>query len=646
MEDGVELYLRHPDAHKQNIEFERLNGCMRHERCSVCRQVSTSLEVLQTYHMCRSCRAQVLKSADYIPGWLPTWVDSHGYKQFVVPDCLRVLREGEKLLIQRVSTYVPLRYLKGGAHGSRGHVCCFPKKISDFVNELPRKNVEAIKIIRRVVSDEKTIQDSTFMIRKSVVLKALLWLKEHNIHYRDIVINKDNLQWMGTKQEMELPVNVIYDDIDAKERETNLREDRPNLSTEIPCYGIVEHDNFSDLPKRKDEDTAQTIRCLQEQRAESLSKENNLDEESRKDRNIMNFPEIGINAVDEYDDSIRIFCLAFPWLFPGGVGDWADIKTSENLTVEEWAKKLLYYEDGRFAKDKIWCFYALNYTSRRSNMKQGDFFVKRFAGQDQPQTLEELQERIRNGDNSWIDKICYFGNTVKGSTPYWRQRRDEIHSWINFHVAKGNGAPTMFLTLSCAEHYWPDVKNLLNDRRTFEDGFSEGKSEAAFVHAYTLVIQEYFQKRVKNWFDTVGKRVFKVKHYWLRFEFAPGRGQIHAHCLLILDNMTMQKEAYDAKERADALRRAAESDISVEMEMERAQLYKEWLEKELCMTTSIPERFNSRSYKPLVENSQHPASTNLKDISTELLDEDGTKLLMTVQNHCCTDYCLRKRKRL
>ena len=39
--------------------------------------------------------------------------------------------------------------------------------------------------------------------------------------------------------------------------------------------------------------------------------------------------------------------------------------------------------------------------------------------------------------------------------------------------------------------------------------------------------------KIEKWLETVGKHIFKIKHYWLRYEFSKGRGQIHAHLLAI-----------------------------------------------------------------------------------------------------------------
>ena len=67
------------------------------------------------------------------------------------------------------------------------------------------------------------------------------------------------------------------------------------------------------------------------------------------------------------------------------------------------------------------------------------------------------------------------------------------------------------------------------DRNSFHQSVSK------HVNQYSIVVQEYFQERVKLWLQTVGRKVFRIQHHWLRYEFAPSRGQIHAHMLVISD---------------------------------------------------------------------------------------------------------------
>jgi hypothetical protein len=76
--------------------------------------------------------------------------------------------------------------------------------------------------------------------------------------------------------------------------------------------------------------------------------------------------------------------LAFPWLFPGGIGD---IKESReyDIDIADWAQNLFFYKDGRFDKDNLWCFFVLNYIQRHRNKSQSRWFVSDFVG-DFPQT--------------------------------------------------------------------------------------------------------------------------------------------------------------------------------------------------------------------------------------------------------------------
>jgi hypothetical protein len=167
----------------------------------------------------------------------------------------------------------------------------------------------------------------------------------------------------------------------------------------------------------------------------------------------------------------------------------------------------------------------------------GGFFVDGFF-KEGPKTLEELQSEIADGNTGWLERLCYYSQRVIGSAGYWRAKRAEVYSWINHHVEAGNGPPLFFITLSCAEYMWPDIKRLICERLNIagQDVPNFDKSFVQLVNDYTLVVQEYFQERVKIWLSTIGTKVFHIKHYWLRYEFAPSRGQIHAHILAIHEN--------------------------------------------------------------------------------------------------------------
>ncbi len=72
--------------------------------------------------------------------------------------------------------------------------------------------------------------------------------------------------------------------------------------------------------------------------------------------------------------------------------------------------------------------------------------------------------------------LRYFARNIKGSYNYWRSKTDDLEHWINHHVVIGHGPPTFFITLSCAENWWPDMRRLLSQLESFAGNSS--KSEA------------------------------------------------------------------------------------------------------------------------------------------------------------------------
>ena len=74
-----------------------------------------------------------------------------------------------------------------------------------------------------------------------------------------------------------------------------------------------------------------------------------------------------------------------------------------------------------------------------------------------------------------------------------------------YHIEQKRGPPTLFLTLSCAELWWPDLQRLLADR-LIKSGVNKLKKLAELVmmgdlnssmkavNNYTSVVQDFFIK--------------------------------------------------------------------------------------------------------------------------------------------------------
>jgi len=602
------------------LQFEHHVDNICQNYCQNCHCVSIFLKtrkIMDGRNICTEC----YNSNEYLKSQrdqnLPIWIDNNDKVHYESPKELSSLTDGEKLLIQQVNSYVPLVHIKNGQLGIKGHVVAFPQHIEEVCYQLPRlpSDVTFVKVTQVFKEKEgPNTHQKSFLIRKQKVLDALFWLQKYNIEYKNITIVHSNLDWIKNGKEQQLEAKSIFvEDTERKKYDvgpskSQIYDVEENESLE-ECYGLITQQKLS-IPSSKDND--QTKQILQ-----AINKGDN--------KASISFPYVESEPVDEFNPSIRLFCKAFPWLFPGGYGDINDFDNKKR-TVNVWMKNLLYFFDGRFARDKMWCFYAQDYQLRQNNTSSGGYFIDGFF-KNGPQSLEELKRELRNGNTSWLDQITYFSNRIPGSPAYWRTKKNQVYSWINHHIENNHGPPTLFITLSCAEYFWPEVKRLIQERFTIINmqAPSTINNYVQTVNDYTLIVQELFQKKVMHWLETVGKEVFQIEHYWGRYEFTKQRGQIHTHLLAITKPSPIHDTLFLYKEN----------------KRQQAQILQKWVEKQYKLTATIPSIFRLKT-STLQTKSLHPASFKFSDISD--IKKDGAECLQFMQQHHCSDYCLRKRQ--
>jgi hypothetical protein len=100
-------------------------------------------------------------------------------------------------------------------------------------------------------------------------------------------------------------------------------------------------------------------------------------------------------------------------------------------------------------KDEQWCLYALNCVQRRRNQTQGSWFVENWMKNEQILNVGDLKEKLKGKDTKFVGKIQNFSSSVPVSDSYWRKKRSKLLSSINPHIEENNGAPSLFITVSC-----------------------------------------------------------------------------------------------------------------------------------------------------------------------------------------------------
>jgi hypothetical protein len=288
---------------------------------------------------------------------IPYWIDRHGTIHTDVPRELNDLTFAEKQLITLASSHMTLIHLKNGTLESRGHCASVEQKISELFTNLPRKpgDLKLLNVRRSGRSSDTEVYERVSKVRKDKVLVALYWFMKYKLFYQyyEVVIDPSNLDLMGDENECVLPISCTIqteqdsspkdDDMGPSSGQTLMEKLNKMEGLDLEVSGKMS--NTECAPP-----TEEDARLLEEIRNSKAGKEKGA---------TIKWPAFGESPISEYGGK-RVFCMLFPWLYPGGNGDFnQSIKV--DIGVKDWARQQLFMADGRFAKDKTWCLYALNY---------------------------------------------------------------------------------------------------------------------------------------------------------------------------------------------------------------------------------------------------------------------------------------------
>ena len=354
IEDGPDT-IPNPNEDKVReclLEFDNRCKGMSHKNCISCRMTGLSISPNRNGH-CSSCAKRSDKHYYENNNSLPIWYDDEGKAQYRVPLELSILTHAEKILIQRVSPFVALTHIKNGTMGLCGHVCAFEQDIEGFAQVLPRTPDDAtvIKVVRSMkteIGGKNTSVLRSYLVRKRVIHNALMWLQRHHADYKEIRIDESNLDWIdgdeGYLQGLEIEEGL--------ESRNDSDDGGCNNDDENSCYSERDDcEELHELPSRDDDLGPSIQQTTMKMKGDDVSQFGYIDEGgnaelSRDDAEInrllqeavkkspnakhvaMIWPRNSIIPVDEYGDT-RIFVNAFPWLFPGGIGDVKDFPSNE-----------------------------------------------------------------------------------------------------------------------------------------------------------------------------------------------------------------------------------------------------------------------------------------------------------------------------
>ena len=219
----------------------------------------------------------------------------------------------------------------------------------------------------------------------------------------------------------------------------------------------------------------------------------------------------GSHAVSEFDE--HFFASAFPEIFLDGQGDFSMARPIA-IEKDEWLDHLMWTGDQRAARHRVFCFVGFSNLQREKAMKQGSFFVgtrlSTSNGQadelqrDAPISLEDLNERVMNGDDSLARSIYFWGGNLRGSHAYNAGLKREIDAMLTAELQREEPRPpSLFLSMSCAEFYWRSMLEYLRKHIAAVEGIDPGdllsdeNKSVRFnkLQEYAHVVTLYFEQR-------------------------------------------------------------------------------------------------------------------------------------------------------
>ena len=237
-------------------------------------------------------------------------------------------------------------------------------------------------------------------------------------------------------------------------------------------------------------------------------------------------PSIRQTPLGEASGADRIFAMAFPTLCLKGRADF-NAPRSRAMSLDDYARHLLCFHDGRFGRLPRWRFFVFDLLMRRRATRSARFYVsKSFGLRDLDR--DELAEALL-ADDTLLSQIVRQSSMLTGTRPYWRNKSGSLHVQARF---LSPGTSPVFLTLSAADMQWRDL------HRHFPGSSSAmGLNESAGrrfawvgVQGHPHIIASYLAVRFEAFVKHVLRLFLRFNDHWCRFKWQ-ARGSGHLHCL-------------------------------------------------------------------------------------------------------------------
>lgn len=110
------------------------------------------------------------------------------------------------------------------------------------------------------------------------------------------------------------------------------------------------------------------------------------------------------------------FTCAFPTHFPTGAAEFIAPRP-RTITIGNYFKRLMLFQDFRFAKHPCFCYFALNTEMRWHALRTGQVYVRQHAT-DASLTVQELCDMVGRGGEQFSNRVLHYTASLRGTRQY------------------------------------------------------------------------------------------------------------------------------------------------------------------------------------------------------------------------------------
>ncbi|GFR21211.1 ATP-dependent DNA helicase [Trichonephila clavata] len=262
-----------------------------------------------------------------------------------------------------------------------------------------------------------------------------------------------------------------------------------------------------------------------------------------------------------------------------------DVSNNVNKITRKTTDNIVNVAYERKAEEFAWFFllpYGVNGLNQPRNIKISplDYFQYRILGNDTrfqrndylfyalsmfeyhrvKSTISACCKKVEGQDGK-VDDVHLYLKNLRGSAAYWRTSLNELLAQI-----RCLGPPTYFLTFSCNDINWLDMRKslLIADGRPMDNPQDLDKiATQRLIEQYPVIVSRHFMYR----FNALMKFMLnnnqvlnnRIKDYWWRIEFQ-NRGSPHVHMVVWVEGHA----SFDTEEGLQQLNKVCSCELPPE----------------------------------------------------------------------------------